>query len=64
MESENDVCRVSVSEGSEEIDSGDELEIDMEPEYNEEELCGSDMEIDEYLFEVTLTKIIFAILPT
>ena len=62
MESENDDCRVSVSEGSEEIDSGDELEIDMEPEYNE--LCGSDMEIDEYLFEVTLTKIIFAILPT
>jgi len=52
MESENDDCRVSVSEGSEEIDSGDELEIDMEPEYNEEELCGSDMEIDEYLFEV------------
>jgi len=52
MESENDDCRVSVSEGSEEIDSGDDLEIDMEPEYNEEELCGSDMEIDEYLFEV------------
>jgi len=52
MESENDDCRVSVSEGSEEIDSGDDLEIDMEPDYNEEELCGSDMEIDEYLFEV------------
>ena len=64
MEFENDDCRVSGSEGSEEIHSGDDLEIDMEPEYNEEELCGSDMEIDEYLYEVSLTKIIFAILPT